>query len=134
MNIHAALKYELSKEKWVNSIFTLKEGMEIEPNKLMNKLSSIGYKKTYTVTKTCEYSKRGEIIDIYPLNFTNPIRIDFFDTEIESIKEFDTDTQKSIRTIKNIEIIPGEELFYTQEELDQALIKINQFKEKINYH
>ena len=91
MNIHAALKFELSKDKWLNSIFTLKEGMEIEPNELMNKLSSIGYKKTYTVTKTCEYSKRGEIIDIYPLNSTNPIRIDFFDSEIETIKEFDTD-------------------------------------------
>ncbi len=130
MNIHAALKFELSKDKWLNSIFTLKEGMEIEPNELMNKLSSIGYKKTYTVTKTCQYSRRGEIIDIYPLNSTNPIRIDFFDAEIETIKEFDTDTQKSIREIKSIEIIPGEELFYSTDELDIALNKINSFKEK----
>ncbi len=129
MNIHAAIKYELNKDKWLNSIFTLKSGMDIEPNELMNKLAGIGYKKTYTVTKTCEYSRRGEIIDIYPLNSTNPIRIDFFDTEIESIKEFDSDTQKSIRTINNIEIIPGEELFYSLDELDLALKKINQFKE-----
>ncbi len=129
MNIHASIKYELNKDKWLNSIFTLKSGMDIEPNELMNKLASIGYKKTYTVTKTCEYSRRGEIIDIYPLNSTNPIRIDFFDTEIESIKEFDSDTQKSIRTINNIEIIPGEELFYSNDELDLALKKINQFKE-----
>lgn len=130
MNIHGAIKYELNKDKWENSIFKLNVGDAINPSDLVTKLNSIGYKKCYTVTRTCEFSKRGEIVDIYPLNFTNPIRIDFFDETIESIKEFDSDTQKSLRTINGIEIIPGEELFFTEDEKTFAFEKIEKYKKE----
>jgi transcription-repair coupling factor (superfamily II helicase) len=91
MNINAAIKYELNKDKWKLSVFNLKKGQIIGPNTLIEKLLAAGYKRTYTVTKTGEFSNRGEIVDVFPLNFTNPIRIDFFDDEIDTIKEFDVD-------------------------------------------
>lgn len=130
MNIHSAIKYQLNKDKWSDSIFTLSKSDIIEPLDLVNKLSSIGYSKTYTVSKTGEFSQRGEIIDIFPLNSTNPIRIDFFDNEIETIKEFDPESQKSIREINAQEIIPVSELFYTKDELNIALDRLDKFKKE----
>jgi len=128
LNLNSAIKYELNKEKWLNGIKELKKGLDIEPKLLINYLISIGYNKQYTVTKTGEFSQRGEIIDIFPLNSNNPIRIDFFDTEIESIKEFDIDSQKSIHEINRITILPVSELFYSDNELEMAIEKINIFK------
>ena len=133
MNVNSAIKYELNKDKWINSILNLKVGLDIDPNKLTDYLLSIGYTKQYTVTKTGEFSRRGEIIDIFPLNHQNPIRIDFFDTEIDSIKEFDIDTQKSLSEIKGCKIIPVKELFYNDLELTEALNKIDSFKRENNY-
>lgn len=128
MNINAAIKYELNKDKWKLSVFNLKKGQIIGPNTLIEKLLAAGYKRTYTVTKTGEFSNRGEIVDVFPLNFTNPIRIDFFDDEIDTIKEFDVDSQKSLREVSNVEIIPVSELFYTDQILANASKEINNFK------
>jgi len=128
MNVNSAIKYQVNKDKWLSSIFNLNKEQIIEPSDLINKLSSIGYKRTYTVTRTGEFSNRGEIIDIFPLNFTNPIRVDFFDNEIDTIKEFDVDTQKSLHDINNVEIIPVTELYYSDDELKEAVEKINKFK------
>ena len=52
---------------------------------------------------------RGFIIDIFPINYKNPIRIEFFDTIIESIRFFDIDSQRTISSINNATIIPATE-------------------------
>ena len=132
MNVNSAIKYELNKDKWKLSIFSLIKGNIIGPNTLIEKLLASGYKRTYTVTKTGEFANRGEIVDIFPLNFTNPIRVDFFDDEIDTIKEFDVDTQKSIKEINSAEIIPVSELFYTNEILCKAHDRLNDFKTNNN--
>ena len=78
MNVHGAIKYEMSKEKWLDSIFNLEEGMTYDIKELTLKLEKIGYKHTFSTNTTGEYSRRGEIVDIFPLGFDKPIRIDFF--------------------------------------------------------
>ena len=57
------------------------------------------------------FSARGDIIDVYPPSSTNPLRIEFFDNTIESIREFDVNTQVSLKNIKKFEIFPVRELF-----------------------
>lgn len=131
-NLNAVVKYELNKSFWQNAIFNIKKDMNFKRELLIEKLLSSGYKRTYTVTRTGEFSNRGEIIDIFPLNSTQPIRIDYFDDDIDTIKEFDIDTQKSVREINNIEIIPVSELFYSDDLLKKALNKIDEFKNSLS--
>ncbi len=63
-----------------------------------------GYIENYLIEKKGEYSLRGDILDIYPHTEKTPIRIEFFDREIEDIRRFDVDSQKSIEKIKEIEV------------------------------
>ncbi len=71
---------------------------------LLEKLESYGYHRESLVTVTGEYAIRGFIIDIFPLDYDKPVRLEFFDEEIESIKEFDENTQLSIRKITKFEL------------------------------
>ena len=79
----------------------------------------ICYKREITVSKTGEMAVRGFIIDVYPIYEDNPIRIEFFDDEIESIRYFDADSQKSLKNMKEIIVKPFFEFlsdYYVDEE------------------
>ncbi len=67
-------------------------------------LEENNYQKNYMIETKGEYSKRGDIIDIFPPNILNPIRLEFFDDELESIREFDIDSQTSINKKDKIKI------------------------------
>lgn len=126
-NIHGAIKYEMSKEKWLNSYFKISTGDTFDIKKLCDKLISLGYEATFTTVKTGEFSKRGSIVDVFPLGYTNPIRIDFFDDEVDTIKEFNSETQRSIEKINDVLILPVTEFIYNSEELELAKNKIYSF-------
>ena len=83
-------------------ILSFEVGKEFNIKEIENKLIESGYSKNYIIENKMEYSIRGDILDIYPLNMENPIRIEFFGDEIDRISEFDSYTQKSINTKKNI--------------------------------
>ena len=106
VNLMGYLRFLPLKETYLNSILDLKVGSVIAPNELVNKLVSIGYTRDTLVTKTGEFGVRGYVIDIFPLNEENPIRIEFFDDEIESIRYFNVENQKSIEKIESIKINP----------------------------
>lgn len=106
VNLMGYLRYLPLKETYLDSILDLKVGGVIAPNELISKLVSIGYTRDTLVTKTGEFGVRGYVIDIFPLNEENPIRIEFFDDEIESIRYFNVEDQKSIEKIDSIKINP----------------------------
>ncbi len=87
-----------------NSLY-LKVGESISQGKLLEQLISLGYKRATMVTDMGEFSIRGDISDIYPLDKT-PVRIEFWGDEIVDIRYFDNETQKSIEKLKEIEINP----------------------------
>ena len=105
-NLMGYLRYLPSKDTYLEHILSLKVGDIIAPNKLVEKLISVGYTRDTLVNKTGEYGVRGFVIDVFPIDEDNPIRIEFFDDEIESIRMFDADTQKSISNIHSINIYP----------------------------
>lgn len=72
--------------------------------KLTKQLVLMGYKKTDVVNESLEFSVKGDVLTIYPINLENPIRISFFDDEIEFIKMFDYQTQQVIESYENINI------------------------------
>ena len=122
-NVAGLLKKQMSKEKWINSKIHLEEGIEIL--NISQKLLDLGYKKTYTIERVGEYSVRGNIIDIFPLNQENPCRIELFGDEIDEIKEFNINTQISIKKIKSVDISPLNELFMNQSEYEHLKIFLN---------
>jgi len=97
-------------DKYIN----LKIGDEIDINNLKNKLYNIGYEMNTIINKSGEIAVRGFVIDIFPINCKEPIRIEFFGDEIESIRKFDIDTQLTIEKIDSIEIIPNSEFIITE--------------------
>lgn len=130
MNIHGALKYELPKEIWLGSIFSLKKNMTIELHDLMERLLRLGYEHVYTITKTGEFSRRGSILDIFPLGHDKPIRLDFFGDEIDTIKFFDMETQRSLEEITQCEILPVTEFIYDKEDFIVAKKRIMSFMDQ----
>src|SRR5574344_3103488 len=88
----------------------LSPSIEINRNKFETLIYDFGYKKTSIVTSSGEYSVRGYIIDIFPLNYANPVRIELFGNNIENIKIFNSETQLSISPLETIEILPYKEI------------------------
>ena len=130
LSIHGLSRYEMNKDRWINSFIYLKKDDNYSKIKLINNLIKLGYNKAYTTIKTGEFSSRGEIIDIYPFGRENPIRIDFFDDDIETIKEYNPDTQRSTREINELFIAPCQEFFYDDNELKIAIDKLNEYINK----
>jgi len=120
----AILKPLLKKEKIFNSIIKLKVNEDIDIKELVDSLIKMGYKKRPTTESVGDFSIRGEVIDIYSNFYQDPIRINLFDTEIELIKFFDSETQRSHKKISEAIIFPINEIVYSEDEKDEFLNKI----------
>lgn len=116
LDINVALKVFFDK---VNSL-DLKIDEEYDREDIINFLIENGYKKEYIVENKGDFSIRGDIIDIYPSNLENPIRLDFFDTLLEKIKLYSSYNQRSIESIENIKIF-GNVLDGKQKEITEML-------------
>ena len=103
------LRFLPSKEKFKNSKINLKIGDSINLDKLIEKLFNLGYKRETTVNMTGEIAVRGYVIDIFPINSDNPIRIEFWGDEIDSIRTFSIDSQLTISKINEVTIFPNTE-------------------------
>lgn len=105
-NLMGYLRFLPCMDLWKKLNITLKVDDTFSREELIKKLNMIGYKKESIVTKTGEYANRGYILDIFPYGCDNPIRIEFFDDEIDNIREFDPTSQLSTVKKDNITIMP----------------------------
>ena len=79
------------------------------PTRLRAQLSLAGYQHVTQVVSPGEYTIRGGLIDLYPMGSTLPYRIDLFDDEIESIRTFDVDTQRTVYPVPKVRLLPARE-------------------------
>ena len=105
-NLMGYLRFLPTNENYLKSFINLHIGDNISPKDLVDRLILNGYSRDTIVNKTGEFAVRGYIVDVYPIDEEYPIRIEFFDDEIESIRKFDSDSQKSISNCDFIEIHP----------------------------
>ena len=126
-NINGAIRMVMNEKRWEDHFITINKNQTLDEKKLYSKLVDMGYVYSYTVTKTGEFSHRGSIIDIFPMNMENPIRLDMFDDEVDEIKVFDIESQKSVQKIDSVLIIPVTEMIYSDNELLIAEEKIKEF-------
>lgn len=105
-NLMGYLRYLPKIEEYSNSLIELYKGKIIDRTNLINKLIELGYRRESIVTSTGEFAVRGYIIDIYPIGFNNPVRIELFDNEVENVKEFNASTQISEKSMDKLCINP----------------------------
>ncbi len=106
----ATLMQRIAPPAFLQSTVTrLSVGDSLELNAMRRQLESAGYRCVSEVLEHGEFAVRGAILDLYPMGSTAPYRIDLFDTEIDSIRRFDPETQRSAERMEGIEILPAHE-------------------------
>lgn len=96
----------LPKIQFEKFIISLKVGKIVNQKALIQNLITVGYQRVEAVSAPGEFSVKGDILDIFNFTDSNPTRIDFFDDEIETISQFNVDTYKKIKPLKNVDILP----------------------------
>jgi transcription-repair coupling factor (superfamily II helicase) len=89
--------------------FEFKKGQKLDADKFRSQVTLAGYSHVTQVVSPGEYSIRGGLIDLFPMGSQLPYRLDLFDDEIESIKTFDVDTQRTVYPVPEIRLLPARE-------------------------
>ena len=116
-NLMGFLRFLPTKKLWDSLKINIKINDSIDRNELIEKLDLLGYQKESLVTKTGEFANRGYILDIFPFGYENPVRIEFFDNEVEEIRFFSADNQLSLSKIEYFDINPFSE-FINERKID----------------
>lgn len=106
------------------SVIEITEESTIQVEKLTKQLFSMGYEKTAQVESAGQFAVRGGIIDIFPLTEENPYRIELWDEDVDSIRSFEAEGQRSIENVSSLKIYPASELIITEEIKERGLQKI----------
>ena len=109
--------------------FWLKTGQTLDIGRLKTDLVDAGYNHVSHVVAAGEFAVRGGIVDLFPMGSEMPYRIDLFDDEIDSIKTFDTETQRTISPVSEIRLLPAHE-FPTDSEAQK--IFRSRFREEVD--
>ncbi len=102
----SALLRTESAEFYRQLALTLRPGEEIPLEDLVQHLQSIGYEKREPVEMVGEYSLRGGIFDVFPAEAPKPVRVEFFGDEVESIRQFDVESQRSVLKVSSTTLLP----------------------------
>ncbi len=122
--IAGAQRYLPTVDAFKKAQITIDFDHEYELNQLEMQLHQMGYHRNSTVEQPGEFAIRGSIIDVYPLDVGNPIRLDFFDTQLDSMRSFDAETQRSIDNLDSLTILPATDLIIDDEERGQAKTRL----------
>ncbi len=122
-----ALYRILPREYLAAHTFFLKKGELLDTTALRSQMTMAGYSHVTQVFSPGEYSIRGGLIDLFPMGSAIPYRIDLLDNEIDGIRTFDVDTQRSIYTVNEIRLLPARE--FPLDETGRACFR-SKFREK----
>lgn len=118
------LRYLPEPSLFKKTIIKLKKGLQIPLENVKTRLIQLGYHRVQKVDQSLQFALRGDVLDVFSVNETNPIRIEFFDDEIESVRSFDVASQRSKEERNEFTILPASDLFLSDEQ-------ITSFKERI---
>lgn len=129
-SIQSCFRFYPTKKVFLDSIIKLKVGEEIDLDFLKHKITEIGYYRVNKIDQSLQFASRGDILDIYSLNYDDPIRIEFFDNVIESIRFFHVNDQSSYTKTNSVEILPATLNLLSEDEIKNAKNTILQQSEK----
>jgi len=111
---NALMQYIIPPQVFLKQCLQLMQGELYPREQLIEQLVRMGFARVEMVEEKGEFSLRGEILDIYPVNASSPLRLDFFDDELESLSLFDVETQRSSKKVKEISLFPCNEVLFTE--------------------
>ncbi|MBQ7579253.1 MAG: transcription-repair coupling factor [Clostridia bacterium] len=106
------------KEDFEQNIIEIKSGEEIDVNLLKKKLTSMGYKRVEIVSSSGEFSSRGDVLDVFPINYKSAKRIEFWGDTVDKIKSLNPEDLSSGEELKKIVIAPNTNLFLSEDEIE----------------
>lgn len=109
-SLDALMTYTVPKSAFCGGCIDFSIGKQFEIEKLAMQLVEMGYTREEIVEGEGQFAIRGGILDVFSPNYQNPVRIEFFDNETDSIREFDAYTQRSLENIKEAKIVPVTEM------------------------
>ena len=116
----ATLLQRLSPKTYIQeNVLILKKGQTLDIDEFKRKLEQSGYNHVSQVMEHGEFTIRGSIIDLFPSGHHLPFRIDLFDDEIDSMRRFDPESQRSLDTIDSIDILPAREFPFNKDSISQ---------------
>lgn len=124
------MQYVPSPEVFDSSIIFLKKGMEISLDNLVDRLTLGGYSLTSQVLASGEFSRRGDVFDVWQAGAELPTRLEFFGDEIESMRAFAPDTMLSVREIEEIVIAPKSDIIVSQTLANEVIKKLGGIRKK----
>ncbi len=121
------------KTAYCDRAIRLAEGDDAELEELAKTLTYLGYRRESMVEGAGQFSIRGGILDVYPSDggTDNPVRIEFFDTEVDSIRLFDPETQRTVERLTETRIYPARELLLSEEQREGLLKKIEKTEQAL---
>lgn len=125
--VEAVMQCVVPKSILEKRVFPLKKGDSLEREFLEVCLADNGYARVHMVESRGEFSVRGDIVDLFQSASANPIRVEFFGDQVESLREFDINSQVSVEEVGEIKILPVREVTLTHEEIERGLNNIQAF-------
>ncbi|MDU0894941.1 MAG: CarD family transcriptional regulator, partial [Anaerococcus sp.] len=124
--IEALLNKITPLDKFNNSFVSISNEDTVDVAEFIQTLINLNYNPTSLVENKGEYANRGSIIDFWPIDYQNPVRLELFDDEIDSIRIFDEKNQRTIDKIDKVSISPLNELIYDKSDFDKILENIEE--------
>lgn len=110
----AALERTIPKSLLLDSFFEVAPGETIDEDAFIKRLVRLGYEHQEPVRQPGSFSRRGGIIDVFAVGRTTPVRIELFGDEVESMRSFDPNNQRSIGTVSALQLSPGRETLFPE--------------------
>lgn len=117
-------------EVFEENVLQFCEGEAIDLDTVKESLIKLGYERLEQVDMAGQFAIRGSILDIFPLTEEVPYRIDLWDTEIDSIRTFDTESQRSIDRLNQVKIYPASEFILNEKNIGEGVSKIREEEKK----
>jgi transcription-repair coupling factor (superfamily II helicase) len=118
MNLNGFLRKLRPVTRWQEAILNIHQSVSLKRNTLEQMLQVLGYHREHSVEHRGQYSVRGYVLDVYSIQMDAPVRIEFFDDDIESIRQFDPLTQQTTVELKEVQIIPFNESLFTESDIE----------------
>ena len=133
-NVASVCRYLPSPEVFKDNTIEFKVGGHYDIQDIKKKLVQAGYSLVNKVDQSLQFASRGDILDIFSVNYDQPLRIEFFDDEIESIRFFDISTQISVKKAQKATILPASDIILTSEQVKNGCEKIYDLLESDQKH
>ena len=116
---------------WNQNQLTFKVGAELDLEKISHQLVQMGYQRQKLVDRPGDFAIRGSIIDIYSLNHELPVRIDLFDTEIDSIRFFEIGNQRSLENVDEISVMPATDMLQSPQIFTDGIRRLQDLEAQV---